>query len=225
MCGAFVIKFFLFFSILVFSLSSFSSENYWDYQHKPAEYITPEASLIREHIAEQLLKSPETYVEKAIDPQISEFLNFKSVIFHYGQVVIYPDKYRPFEIESLLAIMNKGEFIENGVRHDVRGVEWVFMPTLDYRHLNERIPKQIFESHFSGKIVGGFPSRVVRTYTFKRRTFPKVEEYQEREMQLLQDQIGKEINRITESKIGTTPGIEPSKPLMLSAPTCARLFF
>ncbi len=170
---------------------------------------------LRKFLLHQLTSSKYDYAEK----------KFTGIVFHYGRVVIDPDQRSLSDMESIPLIMEKGHFIENGVIHDVRGVEWVLKAGLDRPRLfTEFIVMKGFRHNSRMKILSSYPKmRVESVYTFKRHKFPIIPEYAAKQQELSDIQVALEIDRITNSKVGTAPGgeIPGFTPLPLN---CSNLF-
>jgi hypothetical protein len=196
-------KFTLAFALAIsFSLSSIS-------------HAAPQS--LRESILSQLMSSNK-YAEK----------KFTGIIFYYGQFIIDPDKLSDADAEELLIIMKKGRFIENDFTHDVRGVEWILMPSKDRPWFFQNISPSFFNIRNKSIVKSSYPNLKIDTvYQIRWNDYPIIPEYLEmldkqalEQQGLLGLQIGQELNRITDSNIGSSN----TGQLLLPAPTCNGLF-
>lgn len=193
---------------VLFALPSFSAE--------PKPITMP----LRKFLLLQLMSSKYDYAEK----------KFTGIIFHYGKVTIDPDKMSLENIESISHIMEKGRFMENGLIHDVAGVEWIIKAGLDQPRLFYRLMNHDFVYGNYTEILSPWPNMRTRTtYTFQKREFVKIPEYlAKQEEKGMIDALAissRELDRVTNSKIGTTPAKEQIGPLLLEGPKSCQMMF
>ena len=161
---------------------------------------------MRESILTQLMSSQYDYAELA----------HTGIIFHYGNVTINPDHFSLEQIEELELIMRKGRIAENDKIHDLGGVRWTIKAGHDLPKLFRRLHIEGFRTDTFYEIVKPYPDRLHRvTYYYKKRDFPVIPEYEEKQIELLATRITTELNRIGEVAV----------PLLLTGPkTCKTLF-
>lgn len=152
-------------------------------------------------------------------------LSHTGIIFHYGKVTIDLDKLSPEEVEFLRDTISKGQFVIKDKIQNVRGVEWVFKHSFDYPRFFAPFQKEGFIAMLSTvPVKKGSTYFYEKHISLKRLSFDKIPEYHEKQKALSDIRVGLEIDRITHSKIGSTPGALPPRQLALPAPSCGNLF-